>query len=354
MKASSSPMRSFGSDNHSGVHPKILEALVAINQGHAHSYGEDPLSHQLEKEIQRLMPLAHKTFLVFNGTAANVLALKVALKSHQACLCSEVSHLNLDECAAPERVAGRKLIPRPSHDGKLRPEDLEESIIRRGDQHFAQVRMLSITQPTELGTAYSLEELKDLREFCSRHKLMLHIDGARWANAACFLGVSWEQMLQAADPDLLSLGGTKNGLMGAEALIVFERARELAEDLRYQRKQLLQLPSKTRFLAAQMLAYLRDDLYLEIAHWSLDRAQELEQAISGIEGLHLQYPVQSNALFVQFPKTWTKALRQKYFFYIWDEQQWVARWMTSFDTTSEDIHNFAQELRQQSQKERSL
>ena len=337
---------SFGSDNHSGIHPKVLQAICEANQGHAHSYGEDPWSQHFQQELKRVLPQSAQGFLVFNGTAANVLALKAALKSFESCLCSDVSHLNLDECAAPERLAGRKLIPLPSTHGKLSPEDLEPALTRRGDQHFAQVGMLSITQPTELGTVYRLEELKELRRFCFDNKIMLHIDGARLANAARYLGVSWEQMCEAACPDLLSLGGTKNGLMGAEALVVFSRAEHLLRDLKYHRKQSLQLPSKTRFLAAQMWAYLEQDLYQEIADHSLKMAQELLQRLPASEKLKVLYPVESNALFVQFPKTWTQRLRDKYFFYIWDDRNWVGRWMTSFDTSLEDVCGFSGELRQ--------
>lgn len=331
----------FGSDNHSGVHPKIIKTLLEINHGHQPSYGTD----QISQDTVQLFRAEFGTkdldvHFVFNGTAANVLCLKPFVKSYQAILCSNISHLFLDECGAPEALIGCKLIPVESRDGKLNVDELEKHMIRRGDQHFSQIAALSITQPTEVGTVYTLEELRTLREWARAHKLYFHIDGARLANAIVYLKTTFQKMVTEIEPDCLSFGGTKNGLMGVEAVLFFGPNRP--QDFKFIRKQALQLPSKTRFLAVQMQRYLSSHLWREIAEHSLTMAQRLANQIAAIPEARILYPVQSNAVFVNIPRGWAKAIREKFFFYVWDEHTWDLRWMTTFDTQVSTIDNFIQ------------
>lgn len=335
---------SLGSDNHSGVHPKVIEALVAANKGHAHSYGMDPIAIATEKEFKRVFGEPVEVEYVFNGTGANVLAIKNLLQSFESVLVSDVSHLQVDECGAPELLTGCKLIPVPTKSAKITPESLRPFLIRKGDQHFSQPRMLSITQPTELGTCYSLEEIRALKQLCNEHCLYLHVDGARLPNAAAYLNVSLKQLTRDLGVDVLSFGGTKNGLMGAEALVFFNPT--LAKNLRYHRKQALQLPSKTRFLAAQFYAFLQNDLYKDIASHVHSLAKELEQKLKQFPEIEITEPVQSNALFVKIPKTWIKPLKEKFFFYVWDEHTSVLRWMFSFDIKSKDIDAIIQAIQE--------
>jgi threonine aldolase len=334
---------SFGSDNHSGVHPSLLKAIHDANIGDAPSYGTDEWTLAAEKKISKIFGKPIDCFFVFNGTGANVTALKALTQTWQSVLVSDVSHLNVDECAAPEALAGCKLIPVPSQNGKLSVDALDSFLIRRGDQHFSQAQAISITQPTELGTCYSIEELKTIGSWAKKNKLFLHIDGARFANAAVSLSTSLKNIIEAAQADVLSMGGTKNGFMMGEAVIFFNPA--LSQNFKYIRKQFLQLPSKSRFIAAQFLAYFENDLYLEIAKHSLSAAEKLYQLSKDIPAVKICYPRQSNAVFAQIPQSWIKPLREKFFFYVWDEKTFTCRWMTSWNTTDENISAFARELK---------
>lgn len=325
---------SLGSDNHSAVHPLVMAAIAAANRGGAHAYGMDEVSELCEKEFKRVFGDEAEAHFVFTGTAANVLCLAPALKSFEAVICSEVAHLNVDECAAPEKFWGGKLLTVPSRDGKITPQQIEEHLSRGGDQHFAQPRAVSLTQPTELGVCYTLNELREWREFTRQRNLMLHIDGARLANAAAFLGVSLKAMTADIGVDCVSFGGTKNGLMGAEACVLF--SAEAKKNFKFYRKQAMQLSSKTRFLAAQFYAYLKNDLWLEIAKHSISQAQRLAMQLAQFEELKLCFPVESNALFVSVPKGWIASLKEEFFFYIWDSKTSMCRWMTSFSWTDED------------------
>ena len=327
--------RGFGSDNHSGVHPTILEALMAANGGHAPSYGTDPLTRETSKLFQEALGPTAEAFFVFNGTASNVLCLESLVQPHQSILCGITSHLWLDECGAPERYLGSKLVPVPTHAGKLRSEDLEAHLIRRGDQHFAQPGALSITQPTELGTTYSIDELEELIDFARKHALKIHIDGARLGNAASHLGLPLRALAGDLGIDALSFGGTKNGLLGAEAVVLFGQATTAG--FRHRRKQAMQLPSKTRFIAAQFSAYLRNDLWKEIASHANHMAKVLHHQIATLDTVEVPYPVESNAVFALIPKTWVKPLRRSHFFYVWETDPCMVRLMTSFDTTEAEI-----------------
>lgn len=335
---------SLGSDNHSSIHPRVLEAIVAANRGGAHAYGLDEVSELCEAEFKRVFGADAEAHLVFTGTAANVLCLSPGLRSFHAVICSDAAHLNVDECAAPEKFWGGKLLTIPTEDGKIRPEQATEFLTRGGDQHFAQPRAVSLTQPTELGVCYTLEELKAWRKFTKDHGLLLHIDGARLANAAAFLNCSLKQMTADIGVDAVSFGGTKNGLLGAEACVLFNS--ELKKNFKFFRKQAMQLSSKTRFLAAQFYAYLKDDLWLELARHSHNQAKSLSESLRQFDEIKLRHPVESNACFVELPEKWVSNLKKEFFFYIWDHKTNLARWMTSFAWTDQDTHRLIQRLKE--------
>lgn len=319
---------SLGSDNHSGIHPRVMQALELANRGHAHAYGMDELSDLTKKEFQRVFGDVEAQY-VFTGTAANVLALAPLVKSFEAVIASDISHLNVDECGAPEHFLGSKLWTLPSENGKIKPDQALELLERRGDQHYSQPRAVSLTQPTEYGTCYSLDELAAWKTFCRQHQLYLHLDGARLANAAVHLNCSLRDLTDGADS--VSFGGTKNGLMGAEVVLLFSpRARE---NFKFLRKQAMQLSSKTRFLAAQYFAYLNEDLWRQIAEHSTAHAKALARKLSEFPEIKVKYPVESNGLFVEVPSAWIKPIKENFFFYIWDSSTGLCRWMISWDWT---------------------
>lgn len=322
---------SLGSDNHSGVHPRVMEAIQAANQGHAHAYGLDEVCVLADKEFKRVFGDHVEAQYVFTGTAANVLALSGLVRSYEAVICSSLAHLHLDECAAPEKFWGAKLYTLPTENGKIHPEQCASLFERMGDQHFAQPRAVSLTQPTETGLCYTIKELKQWKEFCVQKNLMLHIDGARLANAAAHLKVSLKEITEVAD--VVSFGGTKNGLMGAEAVLLF--SEDAKRGFKFYRKQAMQLSSKTRFLAAQFYAYLKNDLWREIAQQSLRLTKDLETKLQAFPEIEMAFPIESNALFVRLPKAWLKPFRQKFFCYVWDSKTQLCRWMISWDWTTE-------------------
>ncbi len=331
-------MRSLGSDNHSGVHPQILESLLQANSNHDSSYGTDSSSKALEKMVKEEFGSEWLPLFCFNGTAANVLCLRSLVDSFHSVICSDISHLNLDECGAPEKILGIKLITTKSTNGKIDLNDLKKKIIRLGDQHYSQVGAVSITQPTELGTCYSLGEIEKIKVFCDEHNLKLHIDGARLSNAVYSLNSSFKEICEYADA--VSFGGTKNGLLGCEIVLVKNK-----KNMKFFRKQFLQLPSKTRFFAVQFITYLKDKLYLEISKNSCLKAQLLASEIMKNTDIKPNYPVESNAVFINLKKEDAKKLKKEMFFYTWDEISGEVRLMTSFDTTEVEIKNFVQKLR---------
>ncbi|WP_413287584.1 threonine aldolase family protein [Bdellovibrio sp. HCB337] len=336
--------RGFGSDNHSGVHPRILEAIAKANVQHAPSYGTDEWTEKAENVFSEHFGPKAEVLFVFNGTAANVLALKSSAKSFQSCYCTDLAHINVDECGAPEYLAGVKLIPLPSVNGKMRLEDLKKAHIRRGDQHFSQGQVISLTQPTELGTTYSMEELKEIITWAKSENLYVHIDGARLSNAAISLNKTFKELTTDLGVDIVSFGGTKNGLMMGEAVIFLNPA--LYKDTKYYRKQLGQLPSKTRFIAAQFLEYFNQDLWKEIATHACNMAEKLHESVRALPGVEVTQSRQSNAVFAKIPQAWVKPLRENYFFYVWDEHTFECRWMTSWDTDISDIDGFAKSLKE--------
>lgn len=336
--------RGFGSDNHSGVHPQILKSLSQANIEHAPSYGTDEWTERAEKSFKAHFGDQAHVFFVFNGTAANVTALRALAKPYQAVFCSDVAHIHVDECGAPEFMAGLKLHPLPSVNGKISVEALEKAYIRRGDQHYSQGQVISLTQPTELGTVYSVEELKQIINWAKERKILVHIDGSRLSNAVMYLKKSFKELTTDMGVDIVSFGGTKNGLMMGEAVVILNK--DLAKDFKYIRKQSAQLPSKTRFIACQFETYFSDNLWHDIATHAHTKALELYAAVKDIPGVSVREVPQSNAVFVTLPQAWIKILREDYFFYVWDEHSFECRFMTSWDTQSEDIQGLAKKMKE--------
>ena len=332
--------KSFGSDNHAGAHPEVLQAIADANVGDSAAYGADTLTRRAVDELKNIFGASDALF-VFNGTAANVLGASLLLRPFDAVICAESSHLNVDECGAAERVLGNKLLTVATADGKLTPELIGPRLTGRGDEHRAQPRVVEIAQVTELGTCYSLAEIRALSEFCAAEELYLFVDGARLANAAAHLGCELAEL--AAGVDALSFGGTKNGAIGAEAVIIMRP--ELAAAAPFHRKQQMQLGSKMRFAAAQFLALLEDKLWLRSAMRANAMAAQLEAGLAGLPGVTVRYPVQSNAVFAQLDADRIAALQEDWTFYYWDEAESLVRWMTAFDTTSDDVAAFVAAIR---------
>ncbi len=336
------PRKSFGSDNHAGVHPAVLRAIVAANAGDAVAYGADEWTGRVTAALGEAFRAEGGAFLVLNGSGANILGLSVLLRRHQAVICPSSAHINTDECGSSERLLGTKLLAVPTADGKLTPELIADQLSGRGDDHRAQPGVVAITQSTELGTCYTLAELRKIADFCQGHGLLLFLDGARLANAAAFLGCSLAELAECAD--VLSFGGTKNGAMGAEALIVMRS--HLGADVRYLRKQQTQLTSKMRFVAAQFGALLQDDLWRANAAHANAMARRLADGASTVEGVEIVHPVQGNAVFARLPARLVEALRHDWFFHVWDERESVVRWMAAFDTSEADVDTFLADIRQ--------
>lgn len=336
--------RGFGSDNHAPIHPRLLEALVQANSGHAPSYGTDEESERCRRLFRDHFGPTAESFLVFNGSAANMLALRALMKPGQAVFCSENAHIHVDECAGPEFFTAGKVIPVPARNGKIGVEALNRLYIRKGDQHYPQARVLSLSQPTEYGTLYTIDELQTLIAWAKERGLFVHLDGARLPLAAAALGVSFKALTTDLGVDVVSFGGAKSGLLLGEAVVFLTPG--LSKDFQYLRKQAGQLPSKTRFLAAQFNAFLENDLWRDIADQARANAKLLGELVRGIPGVDVTTPVESNAVFAKIPKAWVAKLREKHFFYVWDENTFECRWMTSWDTTREDVESFAASLKE--------
>ena len=317
--------------------------MARANEGHAHAYGDDPWTGRITRELCDLSG-ARSAYFVFNGTAANILGLSLMLRPYEAVICAETAHLNVDECGAAERLLGSKLLTVPAPDGKLTPDLIATRLGGRNDEHRAQPRVVSITQVTELGTCYSLAELRALREFCRGHDLRLYIDGARLANAVAYLGCTVADI--AAEADVLSFGGTKNGAVAAEAVLVM--TGDLLDAVPFQRKQLLQLASKMRFLAAQFAGLLEDQTWLHNAAQSNAMAQRLAGGLRDIPGVSVRQAVQSNAVFADLDPRIIGPLQRDWGFYVWDDQQNTVRLMAAFDTTAEDVDAFLAAVREAS------
>ncbi len=333
------PVRSFASDNNAGVHPKMLQAIAAVNQGHVVGYGDDSFTQAAVRKFKQHFGSDIEVFIVFNGTAANCLSLKAMTESYQAVICSAGAHIYTDECGAPEKFTGCKLIPIPTVDGKLTVESVRHAYHGIGDQHHVQPRVISITQASELGTVYTPREVRDLAGFAHERKMLLHMDGARISNAAVSLGLTLRQATRDLGVDVLSFGGTKNGAMGAEAVVFFDK--KLSREFLYLRKQGMQLASKMRFISAQLDALLSNDLWRKNAQHANRMAALLQKEISKIRRVRIIYKVEANGVFAQIPRSAIAKLQKRYFFYVWDEEKSLVRWMCSFDTTEKDVKAFA-------------
>ena len=313
-----------------------MRAIVEANAGDAVAYGADPWTARAVGELRRLAGGDGEVYLVLNGSGANVLGLGLLLARHEAVICAESAHINTDECGAPERILGSKLLTVPAPDGKLTPELIASRLAGRGDEHFAQPGVVAITQSTEVGTCYSLAELRKIREFCADNGLRVFMDGARLANAAAYLGCTLSELAEHAD--VLSFGGTKNGAMGVEAVIVMRSGD--AANAPYLRKQQMQLSSKMRFLAAQFIGLLDDDLWLQNAGHANAMASRLAAGLTDLPGVDVVYPVESDAVFARLARQHVAELQREWTFHVWDETTSVVRWMTAFDTQERDVDDF--------------
>ena len=335
--------RGFGSDNHSGISPEILEAIHKANINHALAYGDDEYCQRAEQLFREHFGDQAKVYFVFNGTGANVLNIDAMCRSHEAVVCAETAHINVDECGAPQRVVGCRLLTVDTPDGKLTPSLVEPRLHGFGFEHHSQPRAISITQSTELGTLYTIDEIKALASLAHSHNMYLHMDGARLANAAVALGCTFREMTTDCGVDCLSFGGTKNGMLMGESMVLLTPALDV--DMKYRRKQMTQLCSKMRFVAAQYEAYLTTGLWRRNAEHSNRMAQLLYEALKDVPQAKVLYPVQVNSVFVQLPREVWQTLQQDYFFYDWNEARNEVRWMCSFDTPEQDISDFIEALK---------
>src|SRR3954447_6588540 len=331
-------MRAFASDNYAPALPEVVDAIVAANTGHVVSYGADPVTARLDERVREHFGGDAVGFPVFNGTAANVVGLRAMLRPWQGVVCAESAHLNVDEGGAPETMAGIKLLTVPTPDGKLTPELVDRRVVRIGDEHAVQPGVVSVTQSTEIGTRYSLEELDALAEHAHAHGMLFHIDGSRLANAAAALDVELGDVARGAD--VLSLGGTKIGLLAAEAVVV--RNPELTPSLLYLRKQSMQLASKMRYVSAQLLALFEGDLWRRSAGHANAMAARLAAGVG--DALTITQEVQANGVFAILPPGAAERLQQDFKFYVWNEHTGEVRWMCSWDTTEEDVDAFVEAI----------
>jgi len=334
------PRKSFGSDNHAGTHPAVMRAIAEANTGDAVAYGADPWTEQAASEIRRLSGAHGEVYLVLNGSGANVLGLGLLLGRHEAVICAESAHINTDECGSAERILGTKLLTVAAPDGKLTPELIASRLPGRGDEHHAQPAVVAVTQSTEFGTCYSLDELRAIKDFCAANGLRVFLDGARLANAAAYLGCTLADL--AGNADVLSFGGTKNGAMGVEAVIVMRPTDAVSAP--YLRKQHMQLASKMRFLAAQFNALLTEDLWLANAAHANAMTARLASGLARMPGVEIVYPVQSDAIFARLSPGHIAELRRTWTFEVWDESASIVRWMTAFDTSESDVDAFLSDI----------
>ena len=337
--------RGFASDNYSGIHPEVLDAIARVNDGHQVAYGDDEVTIKLGERFRFHFGDHAQVFPVFNGTGANVVAIQAMTKSWEAVICATSAHLNVDEGGAPEKTGRLKLWTIPTADGKLTPELIDKQAWGFGDVHRAQPSVVTITQSTELGTLYSVDEIKAITQHAHDLGMLVHLDGARISNAAAALGTGFREFTTDAGVDVVSFGGTKNGAMGSEAVVILNP--DLATAIPYLRKTSMQLASKMRFVSAQLDALLTDDLWLRNASHSNSMARKLEQGVRQISGVDVVRPVQANAVFAILPSAVTERLQQRFRFYTWDQATGEVRWMCSWDTSDEDVDGFVKAIREE-------
>ncbi len=331
--------KSFASDNWSGVSPTILQALADANAAHHPAYGEnDALLNETQQLFRQHFGQESITYFVFTGTAANVLTVRQLLRPWEAVVAAHSAHLNEDEAGSPEAISGSKILTIETHDGKIRPEQVEPFFRSFGFQHHSQPKLISISQVTEMGTVYSPDEIKQLADFAHHNGLLLHVDGARISNAAVALGCSFNEMIVQTGVDVLSFGGTKNGLMFGEAIVFMDKT--LATGFEYNRKQSMQLASKMRFITVQFAAYLKQEIWKTNAENANRMARLLGDKLTEIQCVKLSRKVEANGVFVSMPQTMIENLQQHYFFHVWNEELNEVRLMCSFDTQVEDVEHF--------------
>jgi threonine aldolase len=329
------PHRSFASDNNAGVHPKILGAIERVNRGHVIAYGDDVYTEAAVRKFRAQLGKDVEVFFVFGGTGANVLGLKAVTKPYHAVVCAETAHINVDECGAPEKFTGCKLLSVATKDGKIRIEQIKPFLHGVGFEHHVQPRVISISQSTEMGTVYTPAEIKTIADFAHKHDMLLHVDGARIANAAVSLKTTLREITTDAGVDILSFGGAKNGMMYGEAVVFFDT--KLASDFKYIRKQGTHLASKMRFISAQFAALLSHNLWRRNAAHANRMAQVLAGELAKIPQITITQKVEANGVFAILPKEYIGPLQKRYFFYVWNAETSEVRFMTSFDTTKADI-----------------
>lgn len=337
-------VRTFASDNYAGVHPEVLAALAEANHGHQTSYGEDRYTEHLQEVMRGHFGPDAVTYPVFNGTGANVVSLMGLTQRWDAAIATETAHINVDECGAPEKLAGVKILGVPAPDGKLTPALVDQRAWGFGFEHHAQPAVVSLTQSTEVGTVYTPEQVRAVAQHAHSKGLTVHVDGARLANAAASLGLPLRAFTSDVGVDVVSLGATKNGALGAEAVVVLNPGA--VRGPLYLRKLAAQLPSKMRFVSAQLLALYEGDLWLRSAAHANRMARLLAEQASEIEGVRITQPVEANGVFAIMPSGAAERLRERFRFYTWDESTGEVRWMCAFDTTADDVAAFVTALRE--------
>ncbi|MGW0033261.1 threonine aldolase family protein [Streptomyces sp. NPDC003314] len=338
-------VRGFASDNYAGAHPEVLAALALANEGHQVAYGEDQYTDHLQRIVHSHFGPGAEAFPVFNGTGANVTALQALTDRWGAVICAESAHINVDEGGAPERMGGLKLLTVPTPDGKLTPELIDRQAWGWEDEHRAMPQVVSITQNTELGTVYTVDEIRAITEHAHAKGIKVHLDGARIANAAASLDVPMRAFTNAVGVDVLSYGGTKNGMIFGEAVIVLNP--DAVSHMKHLRKLSMQLASKMRFVSVQLEALLAKDLWLRNARHANAMAQRLAAGVRALDGVEILYPVQANAVFARLPHEVSRRLQERFRFYFWDEAAGDVRWMCAFDTTEDDVDAFLQALKEE-------
>lgn len=331
-------MKMFMSDNNSGVHPKIMEAMLNVNKGHDYAYGNDKTTKKAIEKIGELLGREVDVYFVTTGTAANVIGLSGLLRAYEAVVCADTAHINVDECGALEKFSGSKILYVPNIDGKIKKEDIEGFLYSLGDEHQSQPRIISISQTTETGTLYSVEEIKELADFAHENNMLLHVDGARIANAVVALDTTFKEMITDTGVDLLSFGGTKNGMMIGEAIVSLNK--DLSKSFKFFRKQGMQLLSKMRFVSVQFLTYLENELWRQNASNANNMGKYFAEELTQIPNISLRGELQTNMLFAYLGTDLIKALQEEFDFYVMDEETGLIRLVTSFDTTKEDIDRF--------------
>jgi len=340
--------RGFASDNNAGVHPEILKELENINSGHVVGYGSDIYTDQAKLLLKEHLGPDAEVYFVFTGTAANVLGISSITRSWNSVITAETAHLEQDECGAPEKFTGCKVLTVETPDGKVTVDLIKKHMHGFNFEHHAQPKVISVTQSTEMGTVYSLQEIKAIADFAHSTGLLLHMDGARLANAAVSLGLPFKAFTTDAGVDVLSFGGTKNGMMMGEAVCFLKPG--LYDDFKYIRRQGMQLASKMRFISGQYIAYFRNDLWMKCAFHANSMAQMLAEKLNSVQGVKITQAVQSNGVFVVIPHKIAEKVRQQYFFYPWNENTSEYRLMTSWDTTEEDINDLIYLIKEEFKK----